>query len=63
MFAHLHSGEVVGLVASFVMCVIFSFLVWTQLLKFYKRYIIGASLSKVRSSVRLRKSFIIIPPE
>jgi len=51
MFSQLNSGEVVGLVASFVMCVIFSFLVWSQLLKFYKRYILGNSLSKVKSSV------------
>lgn len=52
MFAQLNTGEVVGLVASFMMCIIFSFIVWSQLVKCYRRRIlIATSLSKVRSSV------------
>jgi hypothetical protein len=51
MFSQLNSGEVVGLVASFMMCAIFSYIIWSQLLKCYRRRILGASLSKVRSSV------------
>ena len=52
MFAQLSTGEVVGLVASFVMCAIFSFIVWSELVKCYKRrYLVAKSLSKVKSSV------------
>mmetsp|Transcript_27092 Transcript_27092/g.48877 ORF Transcript_27092/g.48877 Transcript_27092/m.48877 type:complete len:1218 (-) Transcript_27092:184-3837(-) len=51
MFRQLSSGEVVGLVASFMFCVIFSFIVSSQLVKCYKRRILRTSLSKVRSSV------------
>ncbi|KAL7548932.1 hypothetical protein ACHAWF_012199 [Thalassiosira exigua] len=51
MFSQLNSGEVVGLVASFMMCAIFSYIIWSQLLNCYRRRILGASLSKVRSSV------------
>lgn len=51
MFAQLSSGEVVGLVASFMLCIMFSYLIWYQVVKCYKRRLIGNSLTKVRSSV------------
>ncbi|KAL3805475.1 hypothetical protein ACHAW5_007147 [Stephanodiscus triporus] len=52
MFAQLSTDEVVGLLASFVMCAIFSFIVWSELVKCYKRrFLVVKSLSKVKSSV------------
>lgn len=61
MFSQLSSGEVVGLVASFVMFALFSYLVWSQLLKFYKRHVLGISLTKVRSSVGSLSRLLRIP--
>ncbi|KAL3801074.1 hypothetical protein HJC23_002367 [Cyclotella cryptica] len=51
MFAQLSSGEVVGLVASFMLFVMFSYLIWYQLMECYKRRLLGSPLSKVRSGV------------
>ena len=52
MFAQLSSGEVVGLVASFMFCAITSYIIWSQLVKCYKqRLLLLTSLSKAQSSV------------
>ncbi|EJK46692.1 hypothetical protein THAOC_34629 [Thalassiosira oceanica] len=52
MFAQLNSGEVVGLVASFIMVALFSYIIWSQALRIYKRrLVVVQSLAKVRSSV------------
>ena len=52
MFAQLNSGEVVGLVASFIMVVLFSYIMWSQALRIYKRrLVVVQSLAKVRSSM------------
>jgi hypothetical protein len=51
MFAQLSSGEVVGLVASFMLFVMFSYLISHQIMKCYRQRLLGSSLSKVRSSV------------
>jgi hypothetical protein len=51
MFAQLSSGEVVGLVASFMLCIIFSYMIWYQVVRCYKQRLLGASLKRVRSSV------------
>lgn len=53
MFSQLSSGEVVGLVASFMICAIFSFILWSQLVRCYskRRTTINNSLSKAKVSV------------
>ena len=51
MFAQLSSGEVVGLVASFMLFIMFSYLIWHQVLKCYRQRLLGNSLSRVKSSV------------
>lgn len=51
MFAQLSSGEVVGLVASFMLFIMFSYLISHQIMKCYRQRLIRSSLSKVRSSV------------
>jgi len=51
MFAQLSAGEVFGLVASFMFCAIFLYIVWSQLLKCHKRRVLLTSLSRARSSV------------
>jgi hypothetical protein len=52
MFAQLSTGEVVSLVCSFVLCAIFTFIVYSQVLKCYRRrYQVAKSLSKVKFSV------------
>jgi hypothetical protein len=51
MFAQLSSGEVVGLVASFMLFIMFSYLIAHQIMKCYRQRLIRSSLSKVRSSV------------
>ncbi|KAL7481178.1 hypothetical protein ACHAW6_006859 [Cyclotella cf. meneghiniana] len=51
MFSQLSSGEVVGLVASFMLFIMFSYLIWYQLLECYKRRLLGSSLSKARSGM------------
>lgn len=51
MFAQMSSGEVVGLVASFMLFVLFSYIIWYQLVKCYHERLLGKSLTKVRSSV------------
>jgi hypothetical protein len=51
MFAQLSGGEVVGLVASFMLFIMFSYLIWYHFVKCYKQRVLGISLSKVRSSV------------
>ena len=53
MLSQLSSGEVVGLVASFMMCVIFSFLIWSQLNRCYKGRILESSPFKARSNFSL----------
>jgi hypothetical protein len=52
MFAQLSTGEVVSLVCSFVLCAIFTFIVYSQVMKCYRRrYQVAKSLSKVKFSV------------
>ena len=53
MFSQLSSGEVVGLVASFMICAIFSFILWSQFVRCYyrRRHLINKSLSKAKISV------------
>lgn len=52
MFAQLSTGEVVSLVFSFVLCAIFTFIVYSQVVKCYRRrYQVVKSLSKVKFSV------------
>ena len=53
MFAQLSTGEVVGLVASFMFCAIFTYIIWSQLFKCYKRRaLLLSSLSRgAQSSV------------
>jgi len=51
MFSQLSTGEVVGLVASFMMFAIFSFFLSSSVVKCYKRQIIPTSMSRVRSGV------------
>jgi len=52
MFAQLSTGEVVSLVCSFVLCAIFTFIVYSQVVKCYRRrYQVAKSLSKVKFSV------------
>lgn len=51
MFAQLSSGEVVGLVASFMLFIMFSYLIWFHVVKCYKQRLLGSSLTKVRTSV------------
>mmetsp|Transcript_19671 Transcript_19671/g.42767 ORF Transcript_19671/g.42767 Transcript_19671/m.42767 type:complete len:423 (+) Transcript_19671:222-1490(+) len=59
MFSQLSSGEVVGLVASFMFCAIFSFIIWSQLVKCYKRRLFKTSMLKVRSSVSLLSGILL----
>lgn len=53
MFSQLSSGEVVGLVASFMICAIFSFILWSTFVRCYnrRRPLINNSLSKAKLSV------------
>jgi len=51
MFAQLSSGEVVGLVASFMLFILFSYIIWYQFVKCYHERLLRKSLTKVRSSV------------
>ncbi|KAL9188965.1 hypothetical protein ACHAXT_011455 [Thalassiosira profunda] len=51
MFAQLTGGEVFGLVASFMFCAIMTYIVWSQVVRCYKRRLVGTSLLKARSSV------------
>eukprot|EP01082_Thalassiosira_pseudonana_P007413 g6405.t1 g6405 contig23:373932-377732(-) len=51
MFAQLNSGEVVGLVASFMLFIIFSYLIWYQTMRCYREKLLDSSLSSVRASV------------
>ena len=64
MFAQLNSGEVVGLVASFIMVVLFSYIMWSQTLRIYKRrLVVVQSLAKVRSSVGSLSGLLPCSPE
>ncbi|KAL3807709.1 hypothetical protein ACHAXA_005722 [Cyclostephanos tholiformis] len=52
MFAQLSTDEVVGLLVSFVMCAILSYILWSELVKCYKRRnLVVKSLSKAKVSV------------
>ena len=51
MFAQLSSGEVVGLVASFMLFIMFSYIIWYQVVKCYRQRLLGNSLTRVKSSV------------
>lgn len=52
MFSQLSAGEVMGLIASFVVFVLLSIYVSTQVVKCYKRKVIRSSIKQARSRMR-----------
>jgi len=52
MLAELSIGDVVGLVASFMLCIVFTYLFWSQLVRCYKQRVVESSVSKVRSRLK-----------